>query len=98
MKSIFVSLCLLVASATAADQKFAELLQPGKRCFFTLEGGSPLIGFLGPVTILAATSDGWVKIEYLPAQQPGGRTGKKEGWLNLSHVVMVEEASEFPAR
>ena len=97
MKSIIVSLCFTIVAATAAERKFVELLQPGKRCVLTLAGGSQVKVFSGDVTILEVTTDGWVKVEYVPTQQ-SGRAAKLQTWVNLSHVVFVDESSEFPAK
>ena len=97
MKSIIVGLLFTIVAATAAERKFVELLQPGKRCVLTLASGSLVKAFSGDVTILEVTSDGWLKVEYSPPQQ-SGRGAKLQTWVNLSHVVFVDEGSEFPAK
>jgi len=97
MKLIVATLSLTLAAAAAAESKFADILQPGKRCFISLASGSVVKPFSGDVTILEVTTDGWAKVEYVPAQQTG-RANKTQSWLNLSHVVFVDESSEFTRR
>ena len=98
MKSIIASLCFTIVAASGAEKKFIDLLQPGKRCVLTLASGSLVKAFTGDVTILEVTTDGWVKIEYIPPQQTNGRASRMQSWLNLSHVVFVEESSEFTGK
>lgn len=99
MKRILIlSLSTILANAAfGADEPTPPpILQPGKDYALAfLENAR--ISMNGPVRVLSHPQNGWVRIEYTPirAAPPGvapeNPPAKRQVWLNLTHIITIQE-------
>jgi len=99
MKTILLlSVSAILAHASlAADEQTPVLLQPGKDYALRFAENAHM-SVIGPVRVLSDAQNGWVRIEYAPAL-PIARSAaaaekpplKKQVWLNLVHVVTIQD-------
>ena len=90
---------MLVHTALGADELTPVLLQSGKDYSFRFAENART-SVTGPVRVLSAPQDGWVRIEYAPGRPlgvvPRGAATekpptKKQVWLNLAYVVTIQD-------
>jgi len=100
MKTILIlSLSAILANATfGADEPAPPpMLQPGKDYALAfLENAR--ISMNGPVRVLSHPQNGWVRIEYTPTMRgvppgspPEKPAGKRQVWLNLVHIITIQD-------
>jgi hypothetical protein len=95
-----------LAGASAAQEPGLPInLQANKEYVLILSASNPLLSdFPGRATILAPPQAGWVRIEYSrirtvgQQERPAETSSKRQFWLNLAHVVAIEESQAQPAK
>jgi hypothetical protein len=99
MKTILLlSLSVILGhSMLAADEQTAVMLERGKDYALRFVENAHLSA-VGPVRVLSEVQNGWVRIEYAPGSpvaRPGATSEKapikKQVWLNLAHVVTIQD-------
>jgi len=103
MKAPSIALIVAITLATslaAQDRKSPEIstrpiLEVDKQYVFTLAEGSRLRDFTGLARVLTPARDGWVRIEYQPGAAGLGTPlpERAQLWLNLSHVITIQNVA-----